>query len=133
MSDPQTPGAGVRIDKWLWAARFFKTRSLAQQAIDAGHVQVHGQRVKLSRPVRVGDQIRLRAGDDELEIRVLALFEQRGPASVAQQLYQESAESQQRRAARQQARRLTADPALAIDSGRPTKRDRRKLDRFTGG
>ena len=125
-------GAGVRIDKWLWAARFFKTRSLAQQAIEAGHVLVAGQRVKLSRPVRAGDQLRVRAGDDEVELRVLALSDRRGPASVAQQLYQESAESQQRRAARQQARREFAEPAQAIPSGRPTKRDRRRLERFTG-
>ncbi len=122
------PG-GVRIDKWLWAARFFKTRSLAQEAIERGRVLVAGERVKLARPVRIGDEIRLRSGEVERTVRVLALSDVRGPAAAAQALYRESDESVARRAQQREARRLRLEPAASIEGGRPTKRDRRRLGR----
>lgn len=130
-SDDRTPVAadGVRIDKWLWAARFFRTRSLAQQAIERGRVLVGGDRVKLARPVRVGDEIRLRIDDTERMLYVLALSDMRGSATAAQALYRESEASMARRAERREARRLQAEPAAAIAGGRPTKRDRRRLGR----
>jgi len=127
------PIVEVRIDKWLWAARFYKTRSLAQQAIDGGRVLVGGERVKLSRLTRVGDELRIRIGDDERTVNVLQVSGQRGPASAAQSLYCESPESIARRAQRQQARRLFVEPAAAIEGGRPTKRDRRRLGRVASG
>lgn len=127
------PIVEVRIDKWLWAARFYKTRSLAQQAIDGGRVLVGGERVKLSRLTRVGDELRIRIGDDERTVNVLQVSGQRGPAPAAQSLYCESPESIARRAQRQQARRLFVEPAAAIEGGRPTKRDRRRLGRVASG
>jgi len=120
----------VRIDKWLWAARFFKTRGLAQDAIEAGHVLVDGERVKLARPVRPGDELRVRVGQTERTLRVLGVSETRGPAPVAQQLYEETPESVRRRVEAQALRALNAEPAQAIDQGRPTKRDRRALQRL---
>jgi len=120
----------VRIDKWLWAARFFKTRGLAQEALEAGHVLVDGERVKLSRPVRPGDELRVRIGQAERTIRVLGVSEIRGPAPVAQQLYEETPESIRKRVEAQALRALSAEPAQAIDQGRPTKRDRRALQRL---
>ncbi len=88
----------VRLDLWLWAARFFRTRSLAKQAIDTGKVEVGGQRAKASRSVRIGDALRVTRGDELFEIEVLGLSDQRGPASVAQTLYAESETSKTRRA-----------------------------------
>ena len=129
----QPSGAGVRIDRWLWAARFFKTRSLAQQAIDRGRVLVDGERVKLARPVRIGDELSVRIDDVERAVRVLGLSDARGPAPVAQALYRESDESIARRTERREARRLHVEPAAAIEGGRPTKRDRRRLGRFGPG
>jgi len=123
------PTGGVRIDKWLWAARFFKTRGLAQEAIEAGHVLVGGERVKLSRPVRPGDELHVRVGQSERTLRVLGVSEIRGPAPVAQQLYEETPESIRKRVEAQALRALSAEPAQAIDQGRPTKRDRRALQR----
>ena len=124
------PAGGVRIDKWLWAARFFKTRGLAQEAIEAGHVLVDGERVKLARPVRPGDEMRVRIGQAERTIRVLGVSEIRGPAPVAQKLYEETPESIRKRVEAQALRALSAEPAQAIDQGRPTKRDRRALQRL---
>ncbi|MFT4102312.1 MAG: RNA-binding S4 domain-containing protein [Burkholderiaceae bacterium] len=124
---------GVRIDKWLWAARFYKTRSLAQTALERGQVLVAGERVKLSRPVREGDELRIRIGGIERKVEVLALSEQRGPASVAQTLYRETPDSITRRVAEIARRALAAEPAHAIAGGRPTKRDRRHLDRWHDG
>ncbi len=121
--------ADVRIDKWLWAARFHATRSLARQAVDAGRVLVDGNRVKPSRTIRIGDLVRLRAGDVERTVRVVAVSDRRGPASVAQALYDETAESIALRAGQREARRRFAEPALSIEGGRPTKRDRRRLAR----
>ena len=120
----------MRLDKWLWAARFYKTRSLAVEAIDKGRVQVNGQAAKRSRTLRVGDTVALRQGErGEIasEVQVLGLSEHRGPAPVAQQLYAETAASVAAREAADQARAYQAEPAHAIEQGRPTKRDRRDL------
>jgi ribosome-associated heat shock protein Hsp15 len=123
----------LRIDKWLWAARFFKTRGLAQAAIESGRVMVAGERVKLARPVRIGDQIRVRTGDLERTVVVRGLSSHRGPAPVAQALYEETDESVRARVQEQARRALFAEPAQAIEQGRPTKRDRRRIDRVREG
>lgn len=128
---PNEPLAAMRIDKWLWAARFYKTRSLALQAIGNGRVTVDGQRVKPARDIRPGERIAIRIGEDDWLVTVRALSAQRGPAPVAQALYEEDADSRARRQQRAQARKLAAQPAAAI-KGRPTKRDRRLIHRFTG-
>jgi len=128
--DAGAPPAGVRIDKWLWAARLFKTRGLAQEAIGAGQVLVGGERVKLARSLRVGDELRVRAGPQERTLRVLALSDVRGPAPVAQRLYEETPESVRRRVEALAQRALQSEPAQAIEHGRPTKRDRRLIERM---
>jgi ribosome-associated heat shock protein Hsp15 len=121
----------VRLDKWLWAARFFKTRALAAEAVEGGKVQVNGDRPKRARPVQVGDEVRVRLGPYQHTITVRALSGHRGPASQAAGLYQETAASR------------TAREALAIqlkslqavfgpDKGRPTKKDRRDIERLKG-
>ena len=116
----------MRIDKWLWAARFFKTRSLAQQAIAAGKVKLNGERVKPAHEIRVGDAVVAR----EWHVHVRALSERRGPAEEARKLYEETAEGRAERERRGDLRRWGAEPAAAL-KGRPTKRDRRRLDRLT--
>ncbi|MDA8127471.1 MAG: RNA-binding S4 domain-containing protein [Betaproteobacteria bacterium] len=121
----------MRLDKWLWAARFFKTRSLATQAIDNGRVKLNGERVKPARDVKPGDRLELRIGEADWVLTVRALALQRGPAPVAQALYEEDAASRARREQQASDRRLTADLAAA-GKGRPTKRDRRQIHRFTG-
>jgi ribosome-associated heat shock protein Hsp15 len=120
---------GVRLDKWLWAARFYKTRSVAGESIEKGRVMVNDQLAKASRTVRVGDLLAVRQGDCPMarQIRVLGLSEVRGPAPVAQLLYEETEESRQAIAAWTAARPYQADPAQSIEQGRPTKSDRRKL------
>ena len=123
----------VRIDKWLWAARFYKTRALAQAAIENGRVTIDGQRVKPARVVRVGDTIGLRAGDQDRSVRVRALSSVRGPAPVAQALYEETAESVARRERLAAERRLYVEPGRAITHGRPTKHERRELERLRKG
>jgi ribosome-associated heat shock protein Hsp15 len=121
----------VRLDKWLWAARFFKTRALAAEAVEGGKVQVNGDRPKRARPLQVGDEIRVRLGPYEHTVTVRALSARRGPASEAAGLYEETAASR------------TAREALAIqlkslhavfgpDKGRPTKKDRREIERLKG-
>ena len=128
MKEPKLSAAPVRLDKWLWAARFYKTRSLAVEAIGKNRVDVNGQPAKPSRDVRVGDELTLReAGQPPRTVRVLGLSELRGPATVAQQLYEETAESLAAREAAREARRQGVEPAQAIEHGRPTKRDRRQL------
>jgi ribosome-associated heat shock protein Hsp15 len=117
----------VRIDKWLWAARFFKTRSLATDAVLAGHVQVNGTRVKPSKDVRVGDDVELRIGTAVWSIGVTALSDKRGPAAVARTLYAETPESVAAREEHALQRRL-ARPLGAELGERPTKQDRRRLD-----
>ena len=117
----------MRVDKWLWAARFYKTRSLAQQAIAAGRVKLNDARIKPAHELKAGDALAIRVGDFEWQITVKALSDKRGPADVARQLYQESEASRAERERRQDLRRWGAEPAAAL-KGRPTKRDRRLLD-----
>ena len=120
----------MRIDKWLWAARFYKTRSLAQQAIAAGRVKLNDARIKPAHELKPGDALAIRVGDFEWQITVKALSDKRGPADVARQLYEESAASRTERERRQDLRRWGAEPASAL-KGRPTKRDRRRIEDFT--
>jgi ribosome-associated heat shock protein Hsp15 len=120
-------GAGVRLDKWLWAARFFKTRSLAAEEIARHRVQVNGQVAKASRELKPGDEVQLRLGSLSRTVTVRALSQIRGPASVAQTLYEETAASAAAREAQTLQRRVAPEPALSIEQGRPTKRDRRQL------
>ncbi len=117
----------VRLDKWLWAARFFKTRALAAEEADKGRVQVNGAAAKPARELHVGDRIRLRQGVVVREVDVLLLSAVRGPAAVAQTLYQETPDSVAGRERAAAARRLAPEPAASLEQGRPTKRDRRHL------
>jgi ribosome-associated heat shock protein Hsp15 len=127
----------VRIDKWLWAARFFKTRSIAAEAVGGGKVELNGERIKPAKPVKVGDVMRVRKGMFEWEITVQKLGARRGSATFAQELYVESEASKQVRAELTERLRLEREAAPApipkYVKGRPTKRDRRQLDRFRAG
>ena len=123
----QSDRTRVRLDKWLWAARFFKTRSLAAEEIARGRVNVNGQPAKASREVHAGDLIDLRQATVPRSVIVCGLSEVRGPAPVAQALYEETPDSLARREQMARARRDGVEPALAIEQGRPTKRDRRRL------
>jgi ribosome-associated heat shock protein Hsp15 len=128
MDMDETTGGGVRIDKWLWAARFYKTRSLAADAITSGKVELNGERTKPAKPVKGGDSVRIRSGIFEQVVRVKALSDKRGPASVAQALYDETAESAAARA--KLAERMRYEMPAAMDSGRPSKKDRRDIERL---
>ncbi len=122
--------SGMRLDKWLWAARFCKTRAIAAECIDKGRVQVNGQSAKRSRALHVGDRLTLRQGERgevARELQVLGLSQVRGPAPAAQQLYAETAASIAAREAAARLRSWQVEPAHAIEQGRPTKRDRRDL------
>jgi len=119
----------VRIDKWLWAARFFKTRQLAIDAIDNGRVKAGGDRVKPARLVKLGDKLHIDNGSDEWDVLVVGLSDKRQSAPIARTLYEESEDSLQRRAKEAERRRLFQEPGADI-KGRPTKRDRRTLDSF---
>jgi ribosome-associated heat shock protein Hsp15 len=121
----------VRIDKWLWAARFFKTRSQAAEAIDRGRVRIGGEPVKPARTLKVNDKLLIDNGSDRWEVVVLALSDVRGPAPVARTLYQETEDSVVHRERDKEARRLFPEPGSSI-KGRPTKRDRRALTRAGG-
>ena len=120
----------IRLDKWLWAARFFKTRSQASQAIDLGRVRIDGERIKPAREARIGETLDVQIGDHRLQVVIQALSSQRGPASVARELYLETADSIARRERRTEQR--AAEPAQSI-KGRPTKRDRRELGKIFRG
>ncbi|CDS54129.1 Ribosome-associated heat shock protein implicated in the recycling of the 50S subunit (S4 paralog) [Polaromonas sp. CG9_12] len=122
----------LRIDKWLWAARFYKTRSLAVEEIDKGRVRVNDLEAKPSREVKAGDRVALRQGTLTRTLVVRGISSQRGPAPVAQQLYEETEESLARKAQATEHRHLTSDPASSLEHGRPTKRDRRSLDKANG-
>ena len=122
----------VRIDKWLWAARFYKTRSLATQEVHKGHVQVNGVAVKAAREIRVGDSVVLLQVRVSRTVNVTGLSGQRGSATAAALLYEETAESKKLREAEAEKRRLSPEPALTIEGGRPTKRDRRDLQKGWG-
>lgn len=119
----------MRLDKWLWAARFYKTRSLASEEIGKGRVQVNGAVAKASREVKPGDELVLRHQSLPRTVRVLGLSAQRGPAVQAQMLYEETAESLALAQQFREQRRLAPEPALGITEGRPTKRQRRDIDR----
>ena len=121
----------MRVDKWLWAARFFKTRTLAAEAIDAGRVEVNGERAKRSRAITVGDKLRIRKPPFEQLIEVLGESEQRGPASVAATLYAESEESKKAREALA-AQFKAIGPPVFRDRGKPGKKERRTIDRLRG-
>lgn len=122
---------GIRVDKYLWAARFFKTRSLASRACDLGRVQLHNQPAKPAREVHVGDMLRVTTEGGEFEIQVLQLSEVRGPATVAQTLYKETDASREARLKAAAERKALHDFAPA-PIGRPSKRDRRKIFQFRG-
>jgi ribosome-associated heat shock protein Hsp15 len=122
----------IRIDKWLWAARFFKTRSLASEEITRGRVQVGPLDAKPSREVHIGDTITLLQGQVRRLVVVKGLSAQRGSATVAAQLFEETADSIAQRAKIAEQKRLSPEPAAAIAHGRPTKRDRRELDKGWG-
>jgi ribosome-associated heat shock protein Hsp15 len=122
---------GVRLDKWLWAARFFKTRSLAARACEMGRIESHGQLAKPAREVKAGDFLRVKNDSGEFYVEVLALSEMRGPAPVAQALYRETDESKQLRAKAAEERKLLPVFERSRDR-KPSKRDRRVLNRFKG-
>jgi ribosome-associated heat shock protein Hsp15 len=121
----------VRLDKWLWAARFFKTRSLAARACELGRVSSNGQQTKPSRAVHTGDRLLVKNDSGDFEIDVLGLSEMRGPAVVAQTLYRETEESRDLRIKALEARRATPRPEAGRE-GRPSKKDRRKINRLRG-
>ena len=123
----------IRIDKWLWAARFYKTRSLATDEINKGRVAVNGQVVKPAREVKLGELVSLRREGSTRTVQVLAISDVRGSAPVAQLLYAETTESLQARELHSQQRRFAREPALSIAHGRPTKRDRRDLEQAEHG
>jgi ribosome-associated heat shock protein Hsp15 len=129
MPDERESDSKVRIDKWLWAARFFKTRSLATDAVNGGKVELNDAGVKPAKLVQAGDSIRVRLGPFEHHVIVRGVSDRRGSATVAQTLYEETAESRARR--ERQAEQLRLAPAgFLFEKGRPTKRDRRELERF---
>ena len=119
----------VRIDKWLWAARFFKTRSMATDAVDGGKVRLNGERIKPARGVRIGDMLDVDNGSTEWEVVVQGLADKRGSASVAQTLYTETKRSIAERERKAEQRKFFREPSETI-KGRPTKRDRRQLDKY---
>ncbi len=118
---------GLRIDKWLWAARFFKTRSLATDEVIKGRVHLNGQEVKAAREVKIGDTVRLRQGPVHRIVTIRGLSGVRGPAPIAQALYEETPQSIAAREEAAQQRRFGVEPAHTLPQGRPTKRDRRDL------
>ena len=123
----------LRVDKWLWAARFYKTRTLASDEVVKGRVEVNGQEVKPAREVKAGDTVSVRQGPVTRTVLVKGLSGVRGPAPVAQQLYEETAESLKAREDAAEQRRLSPEPAHSIEQGRPTKRGRRELDEAKQG
>lgn len=122
----------MRVDKWLWAARFFKTRSLAQRAISASQVKLNDEKVKAAHDLRVGDSLAIRVGDYQWVVLVKNLSEKRGPAIQARLLYEETEASRTERERRMDVRRFSPEPAATI-KGRPTKKDRRDLDDWNRG
>ena len=119
----------VRVDKWLWAARFFKTRSAAQQAIEGGRVKLDGERIKPAKTLEIGDRLSIHIGMYEWVVTVREVSDQRGPATVARTLYEEDAESSARRAELIERRKAFGHPGSDRE-GRPTKRERRQLERW---
>jgi ribosome-associated heat shock protein Hsp15 len=124
--------ASVRMDKWLWAARFFKTRSLAARACELGRIQSNSQPAKAAREVRVGDLLQIKTDNGDFQVKVLLLSEMRGPAAVAQTLYEETQDSRESRIKAAEERKAMRNFAPAPE-GRPSKRDRRRIIQFRGG
>lgn len=124
--------ARVRIDKWLWAARFFKTRTLATDAVEGGKVRLNSARIKPAKEVVLNDVVEISIGDARWTVVVRGISEKRGPASEAQQLYEETADSRAAREAQRALHRAAAAPGADL-RGRPTKRDRRRIERFSRG
>lgn len=131
MSDRDEAPDKVRLDKWLWAARFYKTRALAAEAVEGGKVQVNGDRPKRARPLQVGDEIRLRLGPYEHVVTVRGLSDRRGPASQAAGLYEETQASREAREALS-VQLKSLHSLFGPDKGRPTKKDRREIERLKG-
>lgn len=127
---PESP-ARVRLDKWLWAARFYKTRGLSAEAIDAGRIEVNGERAKRARLVQTGDRIKIRIGPYEHVLQVVGVSEVRGSAPIAQALYEEEADSRKAREA-MAAHVRAMNASTGYDTGRPTKKDRRDIKRVRG-
>jgi len=125
------PGTAVRLDKWLWAARFFKTRALAVEAIEGGKVELNGEKPKRAKTVKPGDRLRLRLGPYEYLLTVRDVSERRGPASVAVGLYEEDPEAKARRELLREQHRM-APPAFDFGEGKPSKKQRRDLHRLKG-
>ncbi|MDP9158150.1 MAG: RNA-binding S4 domain-containing protein [Pseudomonadota bacterium] len=123
--------ARLRIDKWLWAARFFKTRSLASDAVEKGRVRIGGANVKPSKDVRLGDLVEIEIEHVLWQVDVVGICEVRGPATVAQTLYKETVSGREKRVAESERRKTYREPAAALQ-GRPTKRDRRIIDKLSG-
>ncbi|MDB5784756.1 RNA-binding S4 domain-containing protein [Caballeronia mineralivorans] len=123
--------ARLRIDKWLWAARFFKTRSMASDAVEKGRVRIGGANVKPSKDVRVGDLVEIEIEHVLWQVNVLGICEVRGPAPIAQTLYAETDAGREKRVAESERRKTYREPAAALQ-GRPTKRDRRIIDKLSG-
>jgi ribosome-associated heat shock protein Hsp15 len=123
------PGGSLRIDKWLWCARFFKTRGVAQEAVDGGHVQVNGDRVKASRQVKPGDRLLITRSQERFEVDIVSIPTRRGPSTEARLHYRETPESEAARAHVRELNRLSGP----VSSGRPDKRERRELMRFVKG
>jgi ribosome-associated heat shock protein Hsp15 len=121
----------MRLDKWLWAARFFKTRTIASRACELGRIESNGQTAKPAREVRIGDVLRVRNESGDFQIQVLLLSEMRGPAAVAQRVYRETEESRELRRKLAEERRMMP-PVEASRQAKPTKRDRRSIDRLRG-
>jgi ribosome-associated heat shock protein Hsp15 len=127
--DPPAAADALRLDKWLWCARFFRSRGLAQEAVEGGHVQINGERAKASRLVRVGDRLRITRERERFEVEVAGIPVRRGPADEARRHYLETAESEAARAHARELDRLSAP----VSSGRPDKRERRELLRAVKG
>jgi ribosome-associated heat shock protein Hsp15 len=121
--------AKVRLDKWLWAARFFKTRAIAAEAVETGKVEVNGERAKRAKQLQAGDKVRIRLGPYYHVVTIRGISERRGPASVAAKLYEEDAESRKTREA-MQLQLKASQPFFGYESGRPTKKDRREIEKL---
>jgi ribosome-associated heat shock protein Hsp15 len=131
--DDENDDDRIRLDKWLWAARFFKTRSLAAEAIGGGKITLNGDRAKPAKPVKLGDEVRVQLGPFQHVVIVRGLSERRGPASVAQTMYEETEASRAARARLAEQLRMAPAGLVYDEKGRPTKRDRREISRFRKG
>ena len=129
-TDPLRPA--IRIDKWLWAARFFKTRALAQKSCEMGRIEANGHIAKPARDVRIGDMLKIKSEGGDFEVEVMELSQMRGPSAVAQKLYRETEASRERRAELAAAQKALQQLEGFVPATRPSKRDRRQINRFRG-